>query len=875
MVKLFWFLLFQLLAFSALATHNRSGEITYKHLGGNTYEFTITTCTKWDSEANKDKLEIKYGDGHTDTLPRVQFFDYPATNTKKNIYRGTHTYTGPGTYLITMEDPNRNSNVLNINNSVSTVFCIQTKLIISPFLGSPNNSLQFDDCPCPENACTNQPWLYNLGAFDPDGDSLSYSIIPCKGQDCLDLAIPAAFQYPQDVGGGSLNVDPITGTVTWSSPGIQGEYNFAIKVTEYRGGAEIGYVIRDMQVTVKGSCGNAAPVVSAFNDTCVQVDSTIVKILTASDSPASPGDVPVLSWDYFGQGFNLSVSPATFIATSPAGNPISGQFEWTPGCSAVSETPYIFTFEASDNGPNVALKSLRTVRVRVNGPPVQNLQISANLSAASLSWNMADCPNVIGYNIYRKSDSSYIANSCCGAKEPINLGYKLIGKRQANDSISYTDIGPLVPGNKYCYTVTAVYPNGAESCMVPPVCVSLPFDLPIITNVSVDSTDFDFGIDSIRWTHPRELDTTLYTGPYQYRLFSGEEYASPNTLVYTSNIATSLSALDTFFVDSNIRTTAFQYQYQVELLNNGVAVGRSAVAASIYIKPQPVDNGIQLNWEDFTPWNNFKYEVYKSPAIGQPFVLIATVDTNFFAEYNLVNGVEQCYKIRSVGRYSLNTLPDTLYNWSQYICAAAFDYTAPCAPGDVSIVPNCENLSNLITWNNPNNSCSDDVVAYQLYYSPTKDGPFEQIETIYSDMDTSYLYQSTNSIAGCYYVTASDSVTYNNVSPPSQTVCVDNCEPVYNLPNVFTPNGDGPNDVYHALLPYKFISHVDFRIFNRWGDQVYFTEDPMINWNGFDQKQNKLVTEGVYFYVCKVYAIKLEGTEPYELQGFIHVIYDK
>ena len=867
--------MFQLLTFSALATHNRSGEITYRHLMGNTYEFTITTCTKLSSEANRDKLEIRYGDGSFDTLNLVQYWDYPSPDTKKNVYIGNHTFTGPGTYLITVEDPNRNANVLNINNSVVTIFCIQTQLIISPFLGTPNNSLLFDDCPCPENACTNQPWLYNLGAYDPDGDSLSYTIIPCKGEDCLDMPIPSVFQYPQDVGGGNMAIDPIIGTITWASPSIQGEYNVAIRVNEFRNGILIGYVIRDMQITVKGSCGNAPPTMSSFSDTCVQVDSTVVKLLTASDSPASPGDVPILSWDYFGQGFNLQISPAVFISTSAPGNPITGQFSWTPSCEAVRETPYLFTFEASDDGPNVSLKALQSVRIRVNGPPIQNLQISANLSEANLSWDMADCPQVIGYNIYRKNDSSYSANNCCGAKEPLSLGYKLIGESTSKTNITFTDFGPLVAGNRYCYTVTAIYPDGAESCMVPPVCVDLPFDLPIITHVTVDSTDFDFGIDSIRWTHPKELDTLLYTGPYQYRLYSGEEFANPTTLVYSSAVSPSLFSLDTFFVDSNIETTAFQYNYQVELMNNGVAVGRSAIAPSIFIKPNPVDNGMQLNWDDFTPWNNFAYEVWKSNGIGATYTLIATVDTNYFAEYNLVNGQEHCYKVRSIGRYSLASLPDTLYNWSQYICAAAYDNTPPCAPGSVAIVPDCESLTNLITWSNPNNSCSDDVVAYQVHYSPTEAGPFEVIATISSDLDTFYLFQSDNSIAGCYYVTATDSVQYNNSSLASQTVCVDNCDPVYALPNVFTPNGDGPNDLYHPLLPYKFISKVDFRVFNRWGEQVFFTEDPMISWNGMDQETNKKLTEGVYFYTCRAFVIQLSGEETFDLQGFIHLIYDK
>jgi gliding motility-associated-like protein len=860
---------------SALATHNRSGEITYKHLNGNTYEFTITTCTKLTSEANKDRLGINYGDGFIDTLFLIQFIDYPNTDTKKNIYIGTHTFTGPGTFLITVEDPNRNADVLNIVNSITTIFCIQTQLIISPFLGIANNSLLFDDCPCPENACAGQPWVYNLGAYDIDGDSLSYSIIPCKGEDCLDLPIPSVFQYPQDIGGGTMTIDPVFGTITWSSPTIQGEYNFAIKINEYRSGILIGYVIRDMQITVKGNCGNAAPVLSNFADTCVLADSTLIKTLTASDSPASPGDIPVLNWDYFGAAFNLTNAPAIFVNIDAPGNPISGTFSWTPTCAAVRQAPYLITIEASDQGPGVSLKDLSSTRIKVNGPPIENLQISASLNEADLIWNQADCPQITGYKIYRSFDSTYASNSCCGNDEALNLGYQKIGETVSKTDTTFQDPGPLVAGNKYCYTVTAIYSNDAESCLVPPVCVALPFDLPIITHVTVDSTSFDFGIDSIRWTHPLELDTLLYTGPYQYKLYRGEDFASPSLLVYSSPISSSISALDTFFVDLNISTTAYPYSYQVELLNNGVAVGRSSIAHSIYIIPTPVDNGVQLNWEVITPWNNFSYEIYRNDGDGLPFVLHAITDTNFFADYNLVNGQEHCYRVRSIGRYSLNALSDTLYNWSQFICATAYDNEPPCPPGNVTITGNCETLTNIITWTNPNNTCADDVVAYQLFYSPTKDGNYSQIQTFNIATDTTFLYQDSNSIAGCFYVKASDSIIYNNQSISSDTVCVDNCDPIYALPNVFTPNLDGPNDLYTAILPFKFISRVEFYAINRWGEEVFYTEDPKINWNGFDQKENKLLTSGVYFYRCRVYAITLEGEVPFELHGFIHLIHDK
>ena len=66
---------------------------------------------------------------------------------------GRHTFTGPATYVVSVEDPNRNSGVLNITNSVDKVFCIQSEVVISPFIGTPNNSLIIEDCPCPEYAC--------------------------------------------------------------------------------------------------------------------------------------------------------------------------------------------------------------------------------------------------------------------------------------------------------------------------------------------------------------------------------------------------------------------------------------------------------------------------------------------------------------------------------------------------------------------------------------------------------------------------------------------------------------------------------------------------------------------------------------------------
>ena len=108
-----------------LATHNRAGEITYKHISGYTYEFTIITYTYQFSTVRRKDLSVSWGDGTSSTVFLV---DPPGheliqnTDYLKNTYVATHTFPGAGVYEILMEDPNRNQGVNNIPNSVNVIF---------------------------------------------------------------------------------------------------------------------------------------------------------------------------------------------------------------------------------------------------------------------------------------------------------------------------------------------------------------------------------------------------------------------------------------------------------------------------------------------------------------------------------------------------------------------------------------------------------------------------------------------------------------------------------------------------------------------------------------------------------------------------------
>jgi gliding motility-associated-like protein len=101
-------------------------------------------------------------------------------------------------------------------------------------------------------------------------------------------------------------------------------------------------------------------------------------------------------------------------------------------------------------------------------------------------------------------------------------------------------------------------------------------------------------------------------------------------------------------------------------------------------------------------------------------------------------------------------------------------------------------------------------------------------------------------------------------------VCGDNC-PVYTLPNVFTPNSDGVNDLF-IPFPYRGVKEIDMKMYNRWGNLVFSTQDPAVLWDGTNQKSKVQVPESVYYYTCLVTFKKLAGDELVQLKGYVHVL---
>jgi gliding motility-associated-like protein len=245
---------------------------------------------------------------------------------------------------------------------------------------------------------------------------------------------------------------------------------------------------------------------------------------------------------------------------------------------------------------------------------------------------------------------------------------------------------------------------------------------------------------------------------------------------------------------------------------------------------------------------------------------VGTSTTTSFVDTGLVNGQEYCYLVISTGAYSDPSIGSPLLNWSQEVCGIPVDRTPPCAPS-VSIENDCEKPLNTLTWNNPNDGCADDTHGYRIYFTDSIGGVFQLIAVVDGAENTMYQHVDGSSVAGCYQVTAVDTV--GNESAFVAAVCGDNC-PGYTLPNVFTPNGDGHNDRF-GPFPYRGVERIDLQVFNRWGKVVFRTEDPDIEWKGTYLDSDSPLPDGVYYYLCQVTYIRLAGKELVELKGYVHI----
>ncbi len=87
--------------------------------------------------------------------------------------------------------------------------------------------------------------------------------------------------------------------------------------------------------------------------------------------------------------------------------------------------------------------------------------------------------------------------------------------------------------------------------------------------------------------------------------------------------------------------------------------------------------------------------------------------------------------------------------------------------------------------------------------------------------------------------------------------------------NVFTPNGDGKNDIF-SLTPVIEVARFNLKIYNRWGHLVFETNDINQGWDGMIQGNE--ASAGVYVWTATIMCIKNNQILDKQLKGYVSLL---
>ena len=377
--------LFLLLPALAFATHNRGGEIIVRAGEGRTACATIITFTETaQTEVDRESLDLDWGDGTVETLIRTAKREV-APGIQRNEYSRCHAYPTFGRYVLSFADVNRVRNVRNLPQSVNIPFSVQTTftLLNAATAGGANSTPVFTVDPV-GISCVGSAWTHAAGAYDPDGDSLSFHFtVPTDGRDqeVRDFVLP----HRVAGGNGPLTIDPRSGQITWDAPAIAGEYTLAFAVVAHRAGVPLDTVVRDLTIFVD-DCQNAPPVIDLHaQDYQVAPGETLELAVTATGGAAEAQAVTLTA---HGLPLGLSESPATFTDSreKAVATTVRKTLRWTPTAAHARAQPYLLVLQASDDGdPRPAgMRTLRTVLLYVTAQATEGPSATHDRVAESL-----------------------------------------------------------------------------------------------------------------------------------------------------------------------------------------------------------------------------------------------------------------------------------------------------------------------------------------------------------------------------------------------------------------------------------------------------------------------------------------------------------
>ena len=465
------------------AFHIVGGEIEFIYLGDGMYRINLIQYFDEAQSQNPgaDPFATVYifrnGDNQlmsTHTLPLIQVENVEYTNiecareelqTSRVLYSADialspEQYDSEEGYYIQWERCCRNAAIDNIV-SPSTAG-MNYVLEIPPLMKNGKifvNSSPVLFKPLSDYACINQFYYVEFTGTDPDGDSLVYSLAtPLNSSSVTALPIPqpkphfgvnflSGFSVDNMVGGTRPLTISNKGLLT-VTPDQTGLYVFSVKVEEFRDGEKIGEVRRDFQMLVVDGCDPPDPPVvdieipgnPTFNpetDVITYVASDVEKCFNFVVSNVSEGET--ISFKAEGVNFDErldDIFSLNQIRVEDGSSELQVEV-CIPECPPIRDAPFILDLIAADNAcPLPQLDTMR-ISIQVEAPPNTKPVGFTSFNSISRPENSAQYTQLIS-GTDADGDELEMSLFIEGLEDPTTAGFDLVNVNPSTGSIQGT-----------------------------------------------------------------------------------------------------------------------------------------------------------------------------------------------------------------------------------------------------------------------------------------------------------------------------------------------------------------------------------------------------------------------------------------------------
>ncbi len=867
--------------FVSTATHIVGGEMNYECLGNDQYRISLqifrdceTGVPYFDEPASigvfdeNDTLlyDLRVWPMGDDTLdPTLQ---NPCLVVPPSVCYHTTRYdtivTLPfiqGGYQLAYQRCCRNQSILNIVTPLETGATYYSYISDEALLGC-NSSAYFNDWP-PFYICANFPFEFEHFAIDVDGDSIAYEM--CAPFEGATFNIPrpqppnpppydsvvwvdppyntqnmlnGMASFPNDF----LQIDSETGFLT-ALPNTIGQFVVGICAKEYRDGLLISTTRRDFQFNV-GTCG--LEVVSSFFTPEVQCNSTL-DVFFDNQSIGSN--------DYFWDFGDLSATNDTSSLFAPTYSyPDTGTYEITlivggggMACTDTFTRDINLQYESLDVSFDVEYNSCQDTLL------IDFIDISTDSVSSIVEWNWE------------------FGNGVTSTEQFPTIAYDSSGT--------------------YTIYLDVVAANGCVGADSAEVSFGIPYiELPEFAPICEGETSVELNPDGnpnffYQWTPTTGLDdpnspnptatptqTTTYTGfASVYNNFDTCTVSESVTVVIPPEVT----------VDAGVDGTTCDFTYTLNATGNNAVefFWSESPDFDVILNPAGTSSTMVTPDENGTTYYVEAFDQYGCSAIDEVIISSSAVDIEAGDFQQICNGNSVILEVSN-----LNPNQELTYQWSpsSSILSGANTASPEVAPATTTTYTvtatnsfGCTATAESIV------SVSTVAPTLSVLAAPDTIYPGETVQLV-ATSDPDYIYEWTPadwlSATDIFdpQATPPETITYDLlirdefgcINTDSVTIYVRRfvCDdPYIFVPNAFTPNDDGRNDILYVRA--NAVTDVYFVVYSRWGEQMFETQSLDVGWDG--TFKGKKLSPDVYGYYLKVRCL---NNEEYIKKGNVTLI---